>query len=106
MAELAAPARPAAPAPAAGNAAAPARPARDKARTRLSYNEVRELERLPDEIAALEAEQAGLNEKLLDPSVWKDQAAAARDWQARIETIDELLLDKLARWEELEAKQS
>ncbi len=106
MAELAAPARPAAPAPAAGNAAAPARPARDKARTRLSYNEVRELERLPDEIAALEAEQAGLNEKLLDPSVWKDQAAAARDWQARIEAIDELLLDKLARCEELEAKQS
>ncbi|MCG9008322.1 ATP-binding cassette domain-containing protein, partial [Laribacter hongkongensis] len=106
MAELAAPARPATPAPAAGNATAPARPARDKTRTRLSYNEVRELERLPDEIAALEAEQAGLNEKLLDPSVWKDQAAAARDWQARIEAIDELLLDKLARWEELEAKQS
>ena len=102
MAELA-------PAPAvsqpAPQAAAPAKPARDKARTRLSFNETRELAQLPDQIAALETEQAELNERLLDPSVWKDRAAEAGAWQARIEAIDGLLLDKLARWEELESKQ-
>ncbi|RXZ42141.1 ATP-binding cassette domain-containing protein [Crenobacter cavernae] len=79
--------------------------AREKSKpNKLSFNEKRELERLPDEIAALEAEQAGLNENLLAPNAYRDTPQEARSWQARIEEIDELLLDKLARWEELEAK--
>ncbi|KZE34968.1 ATP-binding cassette domain-containing protein [Crenobacter luteus] len=81
------------------------KPAREKPKSnKLSFNEKRELERLPDEIAALEAEQAQLTEKLIDPNAYRDTPQEARGWQARIDQIDELLLDKLARWEELEAK--
>jgi ATP-binding cassette subfamily F protein uup len=41
--------------------------ARDKARVKLSYKETRELESLPKEIEALEAEQAVLAEKMSAP---------------------------------------
>lgn len=72
---------------------------------KLSYNETRELTSLPDEIASLETEQAELNQKLLDPECYKTNPKEAISWQQRIETIDELLLEKLTRWEELESKQ-
>lgn len=75
-----------------------------KQRTKLSYKEQRELEQLPNEIAALEAEQATLNKKLLDPNAFRDHPQEAATWQPRIETIEEQLLEKLARWEELESK--
>ena len=74
------------------------------ARNKLSYNETRELAELPDLIAALENEQQGLNQKLLDPNCYRDAPLEVRGWQARIEEIENLLLDKLARWEELESK--
>jgi len=82
-----------------------AKPAREKPRSnKLSFNEKRELEKLPDDIAALETEQAELNQKLLDPNIYRDAPQDARNWQTRIEEIELLLLDKLSRWEELEAK--
>ncbi len=75
------------------------------ARNKLSYNETRELAALPDDIAALETEQAELNQKLLDPDCYRNTPKEAVQWQQRIEAIDELLLEKLARWEELESRQ-
>ncbi|MBV8048293.1 MAG: ATP-binding cassette domain-containing protein [Paludibacterium sp.] len=86
----------------------PAKAKQDKPRSgkaKLSYNENRELAELPDLLEKLEAEQAALNEKLLDPNCYRDTPLEARAWQARIEEIEALLLEKLARWEELEAKQ-
>ena len=75
------------------------------ARNKLSYNETRELAALPDEIAALETEQASLNQRLLDPNCYRDTPKEAIAWQQRVEQIDETLMEKLARWEELESKQ-
>lgn len=87
-------------------APAPAKPEKNKpARNKLSYNETRELAALPDDIAKLEAEQQALNEQLLDPTCYRDRPQEAHGWQQRVEEIDELLLEKLARWEELEARQ-
>ncbi len=104
MAALGAADKPKEAAPAA--AAAPARQDKPKAaRGKLSYNEGRELAALPDQISALEAEQAELNQRLLDPNCYRDTPREAVAWQQRIEEIDELLLEKLARWEELEAAQ-
>ncbi|WP_239324050.1 ribosomal protection-like ABC-F family protein [Snodgrassella gandavensis] len=83
----------------------------DKNRTKnrrsdkLSYNEQRELASLPDELAALEAEQTELNKKLSDPEIFKNDYKLAAEWQVRIAEIEELLLEKLERWESLEAKQ-
>ena len=72
---------------------------------KLSYNEQRELSSLPDELAALEAEQQELNNKLSDPDIFKNDYELATEWQTRIAEIEELLLEKLERWETLEAKQ-
>lgn len=72
---------------------------------KLSYNEQRELANLPDELATLEAEQTELNEKLSDPEIFKKDYKLAAQWQIRITEIEELLLEKLERWESLEAKQ-
>lgn len=70
---------------------------------KLSYKEQRELESLPDEIAALEAEQSDLNAKLEDGSWFISDLAAATAASERLGEIDELLLIKLERWDELES---
>ena len=91
-------------------AAKPERPSeKDKPKpnrtAKLSYKEQRELDALPDEIAALEAEQADLNAQLSAPEIFKDYEKAGR-LQARAEEIETLLLEKLERWEMLEGKQN
>ena len=72
---------------------------------KLSYKEQRELDVLPDEIAALETEQAEINMQLSDPEIFKDYEKAGA-LQSRAEEIETLLLEKLERWELLEAKQN
>ncbi|WP_411815086.1 hypothetical protein [Kingella oralis] len=72
---------------------------------KLSYKEQRELDALPDEIAALEAEQAEINAALSQPDIFKDYEKAGA-LQARADEIELALLEKLERWEMLEAKQS
>ena len=76
-----------------------------KKSVKLSFNEQRELQALPDEIAALETEQEQLTQNLLDPEAFKDNHQQASVWQTRIEEIEMLLLEKLERWEILEQKQ-
>lgn len=72
---------------------------------KLSYKEQRELDALPDEIAALEAEQNDINTQLSDPEVFKDYEKAGA-LQSRADEIETALLEKLERWEMLEAKQN
>lgn len=72
---------------------------------KLSYKEQRELDVLPDEIAALEAEQAELAAQLSNPDIFKDYEKAA-SLQNRVEEIELILLEKLSRWELLENKQN
>ncbi len=73
---------------------------------KLSFNEQRELNALPELLASLESEQSELNEKLLDGSAFKDNHQEAMAWQQRIEEIELELLEKLDRWEVLENKQN
>ena len=73
-------------------------------RNKLSYKEKAELESLPDLLAKLEAEQVQLNEQLLNPQLYKDTPELATQYHARVAEIDGLLLEKLARWEDLEAR--
>ncbi|WP_286731206.1 ATP-binding cassette domain-containing protein [Acinetobacter sp. UBA1297] len=72
-------------------------------KAKLSYKDQRELEQLPVEIEQLEAEQAQLNEKLADGSWFVTDADAATQASQRLSEIEELLLEKLDRWTELEA---
>ncbi len=84
----------------------PAAPAQSKGRPskprRFLNRERWELERIPDEIAELEAEQARLTETLADPTTYQDGVGSIEAAQARLSEIEALLHQKLARWEELE----
>ncbi len=69
---------------------------------KLSYKEQRELEALPAQIAALEAEQARLQATLNDPDIFLKAAQEAAAAAERLSAIDEELLTLLERWESLE----
>lgn len=71
-------------------------------RKKLSYKEQRELEALPAQIAALEAEQKNLSEKLSDASYFVKAPQEAAQSAERLTQIDEELLLLLERWETLE----
>ena len=76
-----------------------------KAKTdKLSWKEQRELEALPEKIAALEAEQAKLTALLEDPGLYQRDAQGAQNASARLATIDDELMALLERWEALEAR--
>ena len=77
-----------------------AKPKGDK----LSWKEQRELEALPDNIAALEAEQAMLTARLEDPGIYQADPAAAQKAAERLACIDDELMTLLERWEALEAR--
>ncbi len=70
---------------------------------KLSYKEQRELESLPDEIASLEAEQQAISDELADGSLFVKDLAKATALSERLGEIDELLLEKLERWDSLES---
>lgn len=71
-------------------------------KVKLSYKDQRELEQLPAEIENLEKEQAELSEKLADGSWFVKDADAATQASQRLAEIEELLLEKLERWDVLE----
>jgi ATP-binding cassette subfamily F protein uup len=71
---------------------------------KLPYKEVRELEALPGQIAALEAEQKSIAAKLEDGSVFASDPKEGTRLSERHAAIDEELLVALERWEELETK--
>ena len=77
---------------------------REKKKAKLSYKETRELESLPKEIEALEAEQQALVAKMHAPEYYKQPADVLRADQQRMGDIENLLHEKLERWEALETK--
>jgi len=72
--------------------------------SKLSYKETRELQALPAEISALEAEQRALAAKMAEPDYYRQSPEILRTDQARTTEIEKLLNEKLERWEALEAK--
>jgi ATP-binding cassette subfamily F protein uup len=95
----------AAPAKAATSAAAVAVAPSAKGK-KLSFKEQRELDELPQQIAALEDEQSALSLQLSDPDFYKKNAAEARRINTRVEEIEGLLLAALERWEEIEKRRA
>ena len=94
--ESAAPHVPAAPKSLVPNCpAAPVRPAK------LTYNEKRELDALPDRIAALEQEIADIESALADPTIYATDNARAAALTARLPQAREELDAAETRWLEL-----
>ncbi len=77
---------------------------RGVASRKLTYKETRELESLPAEIESLEAEQKALYARMHAPDYYRQPPDALRADQARAAEIERLLMEKLERWEALEAK--
>jgi ATP-binding cassette subfamily F protein uup len=71
------------------------------AKRKLSYKEQRELDALPAQIAALEAEQAALNEALAGTTLYAGPADKVAAAHARHAVIDDALLALMERWETL-----
>ncbi len=76
-------------------ATAPARP------HKLSNKEQRELAAIPAQIAALEQEQAQLQEQMDDPTFFLDNRRA-KEAGDRLVVIEDTLIDLLERWDALE----
>jgi ATP-binding cassette subfamily F protein uup len=72
-------------------------------RRKLSFKETRELAALPEQLAALEAEQAALAARMCEPDYHKGGAEQLRIDRARASEIERRIATSLARWEELEA---
>jgi ATP-binding cassette subfamily F protein uup len=71
---------------------------------KLSYKEQRELDDIPKQIAALEAEQTQLNALLAGAELYTQGAARIAEVTDRAAEIDAELLVLMERWEVLEAK--
>ena len=67
---------------------------------RLTWNEQRELERLPSRIDALEAEERHLHAVVAGPEFYKERRDVIATTLARIDQVKEELLDAYARWDE------
>jgi ATP-binding cassette subfamily F protein uup len=70
---------------------------------KLSYKEQRELEQLPEQIAALETEQQSIQNALADGTLYSSDGAKAAALHARDGAIEEALMVALERWELLSA---
>lgn len=90
----------------ADDSAARAKAARPKPARSAKMNswELRELEGLPDAIAALEAQQAELAGKLADGSLYRDAPAEVERINGELAKLESELEERFARWELLEAR--
>ncbi len=86
----------------ASSVAAPVPPAAKS--KKLSFKEQRELEELPQRIAALEAEQADISARLADPELYRKEPGEVQRLNQRFAEIDALLMTSLERWEAIEAR--
>jgi len=71
---------------------------------RLSRVEQRELDQLPDQIAALESERSTLTDELLDPALHSRRPEEYQSVTRRLSALEESISTLMARWELLESR--
>jgi len=81
----------------------PARPVETGSR-KLSYREQQEIVRLPGQIEKLESEQQELTAAVADPEFYKEPAETIHRTLARLDTLQQSVLDAYARWDELDSR--
>jgi ATP-binding cassette subfamily F protein uup len=75
------------------------------AKVKLTYKEARELESLPEDIEALEAEQHALTQRMCEAGYHQRPAAEIKADRLRAQQIEHLLAEKFERWAALDAKE-
>ncbi|MDD2737112.1 MAG: ATP-binding cassette domain-containing protein [Desulfuromonadaceae bacterium] len=78
------------------------KPTKKKVR-KLSFNDQRELEVLPENIAAIEKEQEELHARLADPEFYKTAGGEVVAVNARLAALEQELEAAFLRWDELES---
>ena len=73
-------------------------------KAKLSYNEKRELERLPDRIGEMEEEQESLNRTVANPEFYKEPAEKIKQVLARLEQVNNTLLELYESWDDLDSR--
>jgi ATP-binding cassette subfamily F protein uup len=96
--------RPKPPALAKPRATATGRPVKNRSAVRLTYNEQRDLDRLPAEIDRLTAAAATLEAELADPAIYGPDRTRYEEVAARHARAKQALHTAEERWLELEAK--
>jgi ATP-binding cassette subfamily F protein uup len=71
---------------------------------KLSYNEQRELDRLPARIEELEREQRALNAAVSDPAFYMESPEVIRTRLARLDQVEAELLEAYSLWDELDSR--
>ena len=71
---------------------------------KLSFNEKRELESLPERIAALEDEQIALHARMADPALYQSAPQEVAQIKARMDALEGEIEAAMLRWEELESR--
>lgn len=71
---------------------------------RLSYQEKRELEKLPETIDQLEQEYETINQRLSDPALYQNNPEEIKVLRARAAMLEKELSALFSRWEMLESK--
>ena len=79
------------------------KPQKEKAR-KLSFNDQRELDALPERIAGIEKEQELLHARLADPDFYKSAGAEVAVVNARLAALEQELETAFLRWDELEGQ--
>jgi ATP-binding cassette subfamily F protein uup len=69
---------------------------------KLTYREQRELEQIPGQIEALEAEQARFNQQMSDPTFYQGDHHKVNQAVARLKTLEAEIAQTYQRWAELE----
>jgi ATP-binding cassette subfamily F protein uup len=70
----------------------------------LSYREQQELSTLPERVEQLETEQQRLEATIADPGFYKESSETIRETLARLDTLQQSILDGYARWDELDRR--
>ena len=71
---------------------------------KLSYLEQRELDRLPGRIDEMEIEQQQLHTAVAHPEFYKEPAETIHQTLARLDGLQQAILDGYARWDELDSR--
>jgi ATP-binding cassette subfamily F protein uup len=71
---------------------------------KLSFNEQKELEALPQHIEVLESEQANINLQFTDANIYRDQPDLVKRLQERLAEIEGEIEENLSRWDVLEQR--
>ena len=77
---------------------------KEQSSTRLSRAEERELDQLPDQIAALESERSTMTERLSDPAFHSKNSEEFQSVSRRLSALEQSISALMVRWELLESR--